>query len=79
MPEESQGSYRDDDGDADLRAQPIEVPVIYFLALMALCLTLVGCGAAALPFRVTADVAKVVPVAGKVVAVPFDTVGDTID
>ncbi|MEL6766644.1 MAG: DUF6726 family protein [Pseudomonadota bacterium] len=47
-------------------------------ALLA-CLVLSGCGAVALPFRVTADVARVVPIAGDVVAVPFDAVGDTID
>ena len=49
------------------------------LPALALSLLLQGCGAVALPFRVTADVVKVVPLAGKVVAVPFDTVGDTID
>jgi hypothetical protein len=32
-----------------------------------------------LPFRVTADVARVVPVVGDVVAAPFDAVGDAID
>lgn len=42
-------------------------------------LVLGGCGAVALPFRVTADVARVVPVAGDVVAVPFDATGDVID
>ena len=53
--------------------------MIRLLPVLALFLLLQGCGAVALPFRVTADVAKVVPVAGKVVAVPFDKVGDTID
>ena len=49
------------------------------LGLSLLALFLTGCGAVALPFRVTADVARVVPVAGHVVAVPFDAVGDAID
>jgi hypothetical protein len=49
-----------------------------FLVLAA-CLALGACGAVALPFRVTADVARVVPVAGDVVAAPFDAVGDVID
>ena len=44
-----------------------------------LCAGLAGCGAVALPFRVTADAVRVVPVAGDVVAVPFDTAGDAID
>ncbi len=50
-----------------------------FIILCLLSVSLAGCGAVALPFRVTADVARVVPVAGNVVAVPFDAVGDTID
>jgi hypothetical protein len=33
----------------------------------------------ALPFRVTADVARVVQIVGDVVAAPFDAVGDEID
>lgn len=49
------------------------------ILLLLVCASLSGCGAAALPFRVTADVVRVVPVAGDVVAVPFDAVGDTID
>jgi hypothetical protein len=49
------------------------------ICVSLLCAALTGCGAVALPFRVTADVARVVPVAGDVVAVPFDAVGDTID
>jgi hypothetical protein len=44
-----------------------------------LCAGLAGCGAVALPFRVAADVASVVPVAGDVVAVPLDAAGDAID
>jgi hypothetical protein len=49
------------------------------LALLLLCTSLTGCGAVALPFRATADVARIVPVAGDVVAVPFDATGDAID
>lgn len=48
-------------------------------AALLMCLALAGCGAVALPFRVTADVAKVVPVVGDPVATPFDAVGDAID
>jgi hypothetical protein len=49
------------------------------LVLLLACVGLSGCGAAALPFRVTADVARVVPVVGDVVAAPLDAVGDAID
>jgi hypothetical protein len=49
------------------------------LLLLALVLALPGCGLVALPFRVTADVARIVPVAGDVIAAPFDAVGDSID
>ena len=49
------------------------------LALLQICISLAGCGAVALPFRVTADVARVVPVAGDVVAAPLDATGDAID
>ena len=49
------------------------------LALLLICISLAGCGAVALPFRATADVARVVPVAGDVVAAPLDATGDAID
>ena len=49
------------------------------LALLAMMLALSGCGLVALPFRVTADVARIVPVAGDVVAAPLDATGDAID
>jgi hypothetical protein len=49
------------------------------LLLLLSCAALVGCGAVALPFRATADVARIVPVAGDAVAVPFDAAGDAID
>ena len=42
-------------------------------------LGLAGCGVVALPFRVNADVARIVPVVGDVVAAPLDAVGDAID
>jgi hypothetical protein len=48
-------------------------------AVLLICLVLTGCGLVALPFRVTADVARIVPVAGDVIAEPLDAVGDTID
>ena len=45
-------------------------PVLVLLAGVGLA----GCGAVALPFRVTADVARVVPVVGDVVAPPLDAI-----
>ena len=39
-------------------------------ALILICVSLTASGAVALPFRVTADAARVVPVAGDVVAAP---------
>ena len=49
------------------------------ILLMLACVGLSGCGAVALPFRVTADVARIVPIVGDVVAAPLDAVGDAID
>jgi hypothetical protein len=49
------------------------------LSILLACLVLAGCGAVALPFRVTADVARIVPVVGDPIAAPFDAVGDAID
>ncbi|MGI9504835.1 MAG: DUF6726 family protein [Geminicoccaceae bacterium] len=49
------------------------------MTLLLFCSVLAGCGAVALPFRVTADVARIIPVVGDPVAVPFDAVGDAID
>jgi hypothetical protein len=48
-------------------------------AVVLVCTFLTACGVVALPFRVTADVARVVPVAGDVVAAPLDATGDAID
>jgi hypothetical protein len=49
------------------------------LAFVLICASLAGCAAVALPFRATADVARIVPVAGDLVAAPFDAAGDAID
>ena len=42
-------------------------------------LSLSACGAVALPFRVTGDVIRAVPVVGKPIGAPVDAVGDSID
>jgi hypothetical protein len=47
--------------------------------LFALATALSGCGAVAFPVRVTSATAKVVPVAGDVVAYPLDKTADAID
>jgi hypothetical protein len=52
---------------------------MFRLALLAMTLALSGCGLVALPFRVTADVARIVPVAGDVIAAPLYATGDAID
>jgi hypothetical protein len=49
------------------------------LSLLLICTSLAGCGAVALPFRATADIARIVPVAGDAVAIPLDATGDAID
>jgi len=49
------------------------------LGLVLICTSLAGCGAVALPFRATADVVRIVPAAGDVVAAPLDAAGDAID
>ena len=59
-------------------AQP-EILRMRFILMLLACIDLSGCGAVALPFRVTADVARIVPVVGDVVAAPLDAVGDAID
>ncbi|TAJ41599.1 MAG: hypothetical protein EPO55_04900 [Reyranella sp.] len=41
--------------------------------------SLAGCGAVAAPVRVTSAGAKIVPVAGDVVAAPLDVTADVID
>jgi hypothetical protein len=53
--------------------------------ILAACpgLGLAGCSAAtdivATPFHITADVVRVIPVVGDVVAAPFDIAGNVID
>ena len=47
--------------------------------LLFASLALAGCAVAALPCRVTADVVNVIPVAGSVVAAPFDACAGVID
>jgi hypothetical protein len=47
--------------------------------LLSLAIGLGGCGLVALPFRATSAVIKVVPVAGDVVAAPFDATAEVID
>jgi hypothetical protein len=49
------------------------------LFVLLICAALNGCGAVALPFRVTGDVAKVVPVVGDAVAAPLYAAGNAID
>ncbi|WP_424135980.1 DUF6726 family protein [Roseomonas chloroacetimidivorans] len=50
---------------------------------LILCLTallgLSGCGVVALPFRVTGDVVRAVPIVGEPVGAPIHAVGDVID
>jgi hypothetical protein len=48
-------------------------------ALVGVAMVLSGCGAVAFPVRVTSATAKIVPVAGDVVAYPLDTTADAID
>ena len=47
--------------------------------LIAVAACLSGCGVVAFPVRVTSATAKVVPVAGDVVAYPLDKTADAID
>jgi hypothetical protein len=49
------------------------------LSVLLISGILAGCGVVALPFRVTADAARIVPVAGDVIAAPLDATGDAID
>jgi uncharacterized protein DUF6726 len=66
--------------DSNLRLQAIdEETAMRILGLLLICVSLAGCGAVALPFRATADVARVVPGVGDVVAAPLDAAGNAID
>lgn len=47
--------------------------------LVGVAMALSGCGVVAFPVRVTSATAKVVPVAGDVVAYPLDKTADAID
>ncbi|MEX3814743.1 DUF6726 family protein [Paraburkholderia sp. BR13439] len=53
--------------------------VVAWLVAGALLLPLGGCGAAALPCRVTAATLKVLPVVGHAAATPFDMCASAID
>lgn len=46
---------------------------------LAVAAGLAGCGVVAAPVRVTSAGAKIVPVAGDVVAAPLDVTADAID
>jgi hypothetical protein len=52
---------------------------VAWLVVGALLLPLGGCGAAALPCRVTAATLKVLPVVGHAAATPFDMCASAID
>jgi len=47
--------------------------------LIAVCLSMCGCGVVAAPCRVGSSALKAVPVAGHVAAVPTDACADVID
>ena len=47
--------------------------------LAGVAMALSGCGVVAFPVRVTSATAKIVPVAGDVVAYPLDKTADAID
>ena len=49
------------------------------MLLLASAASLAGCGVAAFPVRTTSAAAKIVPVAGDVVAYPLDKTADAID
>jgi hypothetical protein len=49
------------------------------VAVLLLCLVVSGCGAVALPCRVSSAALKVVPLVGHPVATPFDACASAID
>jgi hypothetical protein len=49
------------------------------LLIVAAAASLTGCGVVAFPVRTTSAAAKIVPVAGDVVAYPLDKTADAID
>jgi hypothetical protein len=48
-------------------------------ALIALCVTLGGCGLAAAPCRIASAGLKIIPVVGHAAATPTDACADVID
>ncbi|MBO1077114.1 hypothetical protein IAI60_21125 [Roseomonas sp. 1311] len=55
------------------------VSQIRLFLFLAVLLPLGGCGVVALPFRVTGDVVKAVPIVGDPVGAPIHAVGDVVD
>jgi hypothetical protein len=53
--------------------------MLKMVLVVAAAAALAGCGAVAAPVRVTSAGAKIVPVAGDVVAAPLDVTADVID
>ena len=53
--------------------------MLKMVLVVAAAAALAGCGAVATPVRVTSAGAKIVPVAGDVVAAPLDVTADVID
>jgi hypothetical protein len=49
------------------------------MLILAAGASLAGCGVVAFPIRTTSAAAKIVPVAGDVVAAPLDVTADAID
>lgn len=56
-----------------------EVRMIRLVVALVACGWLGGCAVAALPFRVGAEVVRIVPVVGPVAAAPLEAAGDVID
>ena len=53
--------------------------LLILTAVASLASSLAGCGVVAFPVRTTSAAAKIVPVAGDVVAYPLDKTADVID
>jgi hypothetical protein len=54
-------------------------PLLRALLVLAMAASLAGCGVVAFPIRTASAAAKIVPVAGDVVAYPLDKTADVID
>ncbi|WP_336512708.1 DUF6726 family protein [Roseomonas marmotae] len=52
---------------------------IKLLLFLVVLLPVGGCGVVALPFRVTGDVVKAVPIVGDPIGGPIHAVGDVVD